>query len=169
MKKLILALVAVMTLTAAQAQDDNNKQGRGERRKMDKTEMVKHRTDETVKKYGLNEQQADQLLKLNTEFADKMGPGMGGPRGGRGQRTGARPSFRDNGQQQADGERPELTEEQKQKMEAARKEREESMKQYDAKLQTILTPEQYKAYQEDAAKMRQRMGGRRGGQRERKQ
>lgn len=158
MKKMILALVAVMTMTAAQAQDGNRQ--RGERRQFDRTEMLKNRTDEVVKKYGLDKQQADKLLELNKKYADKMGPRMGGPRG---QRPGARPGGNEGGQQR--GQRPELTEEQKQQMEAQRKEREEAMKQYDEELQKIMTPEQYEAYKKDQAKRRPMGGGRRGGQR----
>ena len=89
MKKLILAFVAVMTMTAAQAQGDNN-QGNGERPRVDRTEMLKRRTDDAVKKYGLNEEQAAKLLQLNTKYADTMGRRMGGQRGGR--RGGARPA-----------------------------------------------------------------------------
>ena len=154
MKKMILALVAVMTMTAAQAQGDN-KQGKGER-KFDKTEMIKKRTDDAVKKYGLSEEQAAKLLQLNTKYADKMGPGRGG-RGGRGMRP--RPDFNGNQQQ---GQRPELTEEMKQKMESMRKEQQETMAQYDAELQTIMSADQFKAYKADAEK-RMREGGRRGG------
>lgn len=152
MKRMILALVAIMTMTAAQAQGE--RPGRGERRNFDRTEMLKRRTDDAVKKYGLNEEQAAQLLELNKKYADKMGPGMGGLRGGR--RGGARPSFDGNVQQ-----RPQLTEEQKQQMETQRKQREEAMKQYDEELQKIMTPEQYKVYKEDADK-RMREGGREG-------
>lgn len=171
MKKIVLALVAMMTMTAAQAQQGDNQQGRRERRNFDKTEMVKRRTDDAVKKYKLNEDQAAKLLTLNTKFADKMGPGMG-MRGGRGGRGGARPApnFGGNGGGNGQpGQRPELTEEQKQQMEAQRKEREETMKQYDAELQTIMTPEQYKSYQADQEEMRKNMGRRGGGQRERRQ
>ena len=162
MKKMILALVAMMTMTAVQAQDDN-RPARGERRQFDKTEMVKRRTDDAVKKYGLNEDQAAKLLTLNTKYADKMGPGMRGPRGGR-RGGGARPA--------PDGtdtnKRPEMTEEMKQQMENRRKEYMETMKQYDEELQTILTPEQYKEYKADAEK-RMREGGRRGGSRRARQ
>ena len=160
MKKMILALVAVMSMTAAQAQDGNRQ--RGERRQMDKTEMAKHRTDEVVKQYGLDEQQAAKLLELNKKYADKMGPRMGGPRG---QRPGARRGGNDDGQQQ--GQRPELTEEQKQQMAAERQARQKAMEEYDAELQQILTPEQYKAYKADQEKRRPD-GGRRGGQRREK-
>ena len=86
MRKVILAIVAVMTMTAAQAQDGNRQ--RGERRQFDRTEMVKQRTDNVAKKYGLTQEQTDKLLELNTKYADKMGGRMGGQRG---RRPGARP------------------------------------------------------------------------------
>lgn len=149
MKKMILAFVALISMTAAQAQDNNNGK-RPERPQMDRTEMVKHRTDDTVKKYGLDSNQAAKLLELNTKYADKMGRGFGGRPGGFGGQRGQRP------------QRPEMTEEMKQQMEAKRKEQAEAMKQYDAELQTILTPEQYKTYKEDQEK-RMKEGGRRGG------
>ncbi|MBR6866965.1 MAG: DUF4890 domain-containing protein [Prevotella sp.] len=149
MKKMILAFVALISMTAAQAQDDNNGK-RPERPQMDRTEMVKHRTDDTVKKYGLDSNQAAKLLELNTKYADKMGRGFGGRPGSFGGQRGQRP------------QRPEMTEEMKQQMEAQRKEQAEAMKQYDAELQTILTPEQYKTYKEDQEK-RMKEGGRRGG------
>ena len=152
MKKMILAFVALISMTAAQAQDDNNGK-RPERPQMDRTEMVKHRTDDTVKKYGLDSNQAAKLLELNTKYADKMGRGFGGCPGGFGGQRGQR------GQRP---QRPEMTEEMKQQMEAQRKEQAEAMKQYDAELQTILTPEQYKTYKEDQEK-RMKEGGRRGG------
>ena len=160
MKKVILALVAVMTMTSIQAQE-NNRPARGERRQVDRTEMLKRRTDETVKKYGLNEEQAAKLLELNTKYADKMGQGMGAPRGGR---RGAGPGFNGNrGGNRQQGQRPELTEEQKQNMEKQRQERQEAMKQYADELQTIMTPDQYKAYKADAEKRGPQGNNRRGG------
>ena len=165
MKKLILAFVALMTITSVQAQDDNNS-SRGERRRFDRTEMMKRRTDEAVKKYGLNEEQAAKLLELNTKYADRMGQGMGAPRAGAGRRGGARPSFDANrgGGNRQQGQRPELTEEQKQNMEKMRAQREEAMKQYDEELQAIMTADQYKAYKADMEK-NMREGARRGGPR----
>lgn len=157
MKKIILAIAAVMTMTTAMAQGDNQ-QGRPERKKMDKTEMVKMRTDRTVKQYGLNEEQAKQLLELNNKYADLMGPGMGGPRpGGRGMGRGNHGNPND---------RPQMTDEQKGEMKARWEERQESMKQYDAALQQILTADQYKAYQEDMQKRMREGMGRRGGHRQ---
>lgn len=158
MKKMILALVATVMVTAASAQDDN--QGARRDRQFDRTEMQKQQTEAFVKKYGLNEEQSKKFQALNEKFAKTMGPGMmGGPRGGRGMRPGG-----GNGQRQQ-GQRPELTEEQKQQMEARRQERDAAMKEYDAELQQILTPEQYKAYkadQEERMKQGPRGGDRRG-------
>jgi len=158
MKKMILAIVAIMMMTAAQAQDNNLQNGR-ERRNFDRTEMIKKRTDDVVKKYGLSEEQATKLLSLNTKFAGNMGPGMRGMRGGRGgARQRPRPNF---GAGNADGQRPEMTEEMREQMQKAREERQQAMKQYDTELQTIMTPDQYKAYQADQAEMRKN-GFRRG-------
>ena len=162
MKKVILAFVALITMTSVQAQDNNN--SRGERRQFDRTEMLKRRTDDAVKKYGLNEEQAAKLLELNTKYADKIG--MGGFRDGR--RGGARPGFDANrGGNRQQGQRREMTEEQRQNMEKQRAERQEAMKQYDTELQAIMTPEQYQAYKADMEKNAPRQqGGRRGGPRE---
>ena len=161
MKRMFLALVAIMTMTAAMAQGDNQ-QGRRERRQFDRTEMIKNRTDDAVKKYGLNEEQAAKLLELNTKYADTMGRRMGGQRGGR--RGGARPAPNFGGGDNGGGmgQRPEMTEEMKAQMEKMRKEREEATKKYEAELQTIMTEDQFKAYKADQ-KQRQREGGRRMG------
>lgn len=161
MKRTVLALVAMMTMTAAMAQS-NEQQAQGQRRQFDRTEMIKQRTDDAVKKYGLSEDQAAKLLELNTKYADKMGPGMGG-RGGRGMRP--RPNF-GNAQQ---GQRPEMTEEIRQRMETMRKERQAAQEEYDKEMKTILSEDQYKAYKADQEQMRNRMGGRRGGNRNRQQ
>ena len=61
------------------------------------------------------------------------------------------------------GQMPELTEEQRAQMEEARKKREEAQKEYDAELEKIMTPDQFKQYQEDQKNRRQRGFG--GGQR----
>lgn len=173
MKRTVLTLaVAVLMSMAANAQD--NQQGPRHGKKFDKTEMVKHRTNEVVKKYQLNDQQAQQLLDLNMKYADKMGPGprghhrhgMGpghGPKHGKDSLRKRQEAPQVDGTTQAtpqhpskDGKRPEMTEEQKAKMESMRQQREADMKAYDAELQKILTPEQYKTYQADMEKQRQR-------------
>ena len=168
MKKLIMAFVAFMTVTASQAQG-NFGQGNGERREIDRTEMTKRRTDDAVKKYSLNEDQAAKLLALNTKYVDKIGFGRGGMRGGaRGDRP--RPNFgggQGMGQGMGQGgQRPEMTEEMREQFAKMRQEREEAQKQYDTELQQIMTPEQFKAYQADQEEMRRNFGRRgQGGQR----
>ena len=160
MKQIVMTFVAMMLLsTAAMAQGNFPQNGQG----FDQKEMIKQRTDNTVQKYGLNSEQAEKLLSLNTKYADKIGPGMGGQRGGRnGMRP--RPNFGGgNGQGAQQGQRPEMTEEMRQQMEKMRKEREEATKEYEKELQTILTPEQFKSYQADQEEMRKNFGGRRSG------
>lgn len=165
MKRIAMTLAAaILMCSVAVAQEEQQKKGPRPEKKFDKTEMVKHRTDETVKQYSLNADQADKLLKLNMEYADKMGPG---PRGPRGPHHGGRPGMRPKPEQKPDAEtgatpqalkdgqkRPELTEEQKAKMKAEREEHEKVRAAYDAELQKIMTPEQYKQYKADMEKHR---------------
>ena len=138
-------VAAVMFSSAAMAQD----QEKGKK----KEEMAKHRTEKMVKDYDLNESQAAKLLELNTKYADKMRPHRGprgphGPHGMKGQRP--EPPKGD-----MKGERPEPpTKEMKAEMEKKRAEMEKEQKAYDAELQKILTPDQYKLYQHDMQKHR---------------
>ena len=165
MKKMVLAIVAMMSITAAMAQGNNRPQRNGGQQ-MDRTEMIKQRTDNAVQKYGLSSEQAAKLLELNTKYADTMGPGMGmGGRRGGGQGGAQRPRPNFGGGQGGfqQGQRPEMTEEMRAQMEKMRKEREESQKKYDEELQTIMTPDQYKAYKADQEEMRRNFGNRRGG------
>ena len=152
MKKILFAIVAsALVSTQAMAQDENSEQ-RPER-KFDKTEMVKHRTDETVSRYKLSDKQAKQLLELNTKFADKIGPR--GPRpGSRFGRPGVgRPPMPPS---DAQAQRPEPPKDDS-KMKERRAEMEKTMKEYESELQKILTADQYKSYQEDQKKMRERV------------
>lgn len=159
MKKIVLALAVALTVsTAAMAQDGQ----RRERRQFNKTEMIQQRTDMVAKKYGLNDKQTKELLALNTEYADKMGPGMRGPRGPRPDMNnggrGPKPEKRDSLKRR---ERPQNAPE---GMQPNREEMQKNMQEYDAKLQKIMTDDQYKAYKADMEKMRQQ-GPRGGGQR----
>lgn len=146
MKQLLMTIVAaVMFSSAAMAQD----QEKGKK----KEEMAKHRTEKMVKDYDLNESQAAKLLELNTKYADKMRPHHGprGPRGPHGMK-GQRPEPPKGDMK---GERPEPpTKEMKAEMEKKRAEMEKEQKAYDAELQKILTPDQYKLYQHDMQKHR---------------
>jgi hypothetical protein len=151
MKKIVLAIVAVITMSATVMAQEENKPMRDHQRP-DMKEMVKQRTSETVKTYGLNEAQAAQLLELNLQYADKIRP-MGGPNH-RGGRNGHRPHMNRNGKQQGDTlqaqrqpQRPSREE-----MEKRREEMMKNMDAYNAELQKIMTEDQFKAYQADIQK-----------------
>ena len=63
MKKIVLAMAtAIMMATSVMAQDAEQK---GERRQFNPEEMIQKRTDETVKKYGLDKDQAAKLLDID--------------------------------------------------------------------------------------------------------
>lgn len=155
MKRMILTLMAAAVVgTTAFAQE--KKECQCPDQKFDKTEMVKHRTDETVKRYNLNDKQAKQLLELNNKYADKMGPrpphhghkgGPGRPPKDKKDAKGQRP------EPPKDGKRP--TPPQDGKRQEHRKQMEETMKAYDAELQKIMTAEQFKSYQADMKKRRE--------------
>ena len=142
-----MALIAALTMTATTMAQDENNQAR-ERRHIDKTEMVKHRTAETVKAYGLDEKQAKALLELNTKFADKMGPG-------RGPRPGGPKGQRPEGMKKMKGQRPDSIKGGQfapRNMGAGHEKMRQTMEEYDQELQKILTPDQYKAYKADMEK-----------------
>ena len=154
MKQIVISIAAMLMLTtAAMAQEEQGQ--RPQRQRMDRTEMIQKRTDDVVKKYGLDEKQAKQLLSLNTKFADKMGGRRGMRPDGHGQRPdrrGQRPDMKQNNMKapndtarmrRPDGPRPN------------REQMEENMKAYDKELQEIMTAEQYKAYKADMEKRRQ--------------
>ena len=147
MKKLMLTLAAVMLIgTAAMAQDDNKKE-----KKLDKTEMVKKRTESVATKYKLDENQTKKLLELNTKYADKLNAGPAGGRG-MGQRG-----------EGAQAQRKQMTDEQKKQMQERRQQRQADMEAYKAELKKIFNDEQMKQYEADMAQGRN--GGPRGGQR----
>ena len=157
----------VLMGTTAMAQGNN-----GQRPQIDRTEMIKQRTDQMVEKYKLNETQAKQLLELNTQNAELMGRGMGmGRMGGQGGRRGggqgAPQMGGGQGAPQMGGGGFQMTDEMRAQFEEMRKQREENQKKYDAELEKILTPEQFKSYQKDMEEQRAQrgrgMGGRRGG------
>ena len=151
MKKLMMTLIAAVLMSSAAFAQDEKKECKCPEKKPDKTEMVKHRTDGMVKKFGLDENQAAQLLELNTKYADKMKP-----RGHHKHRPGAgRPPKDDKkidkktdantgatAQQEAD----------RKQHDADRKQHEADRKAYEEELQKIMTADQYAAYQADMKK-----------------
>lgn len=179
MKKTILAIAAALTMSLNMTAQETTTQettteSRPEMQRPDMTEMVKRRTDETVKKYGLNEEQAAKLLELNTKYMGQMGPRRGdmrpgGMREGRGMRDGRgmRPDSMRQMRPRPEGEmkegqerpaRPEMRGDRperrgdRQGMRGDRQGFRQNMQEYNAELQKIMTEEQYKAYQEDFEK-----------------
>lgn len=148
MKKMMIALVAMAMCGQMMAQE--TKQDGIQRKKIDKTEMLKHRTEETAKKLGLNEEQAAKLLELNTQYADKMRPQMGGMRPQGRRLDGARDSMARVRPER--GQRPT-----REGMEKMREQMKANQEAYDAELQKILTEEQYKAYKADEQKRMHRV------------
>ena len=144
MKKVLVMMVAALTLTtAANAQNDNDNQ---KRQRPNKTEMIQKRTDHMVERYGLNKEQAAQLLKVNTTYdGQMMGGPMGGPRGSRMGGPGQRPERRDSVERQ----RPS-----KEQMETMRKDMETKMEAYKAEVKKIMTDEQFAKYEEDLKNFR---------------
>ena len=161
MKKIMMMLAAAFLSSAAFAQGFGN---------FDQGEMVKNRTEEQVKQYKLNDEQAKQLEALNTKYAEKMGFGfmmMGGGRGmgrgmGPGMGGGQRPQGGGMGQGGPQGGfgggMPQMSEEQRAQMQERMRQMQENMAAYDAELEKIFTPDQFKAYKEDQEKNRARRG-----------
>lgn len=151
MKKLVMTMAAVVLMGSVAVAQESEKKGKRPERKFDKTEIVKHRTDEVVKKYGLSEKQAAQLLELNTQYAEKMGPG---PR--RGHHHGGRPGMghpdhhgKDSLKARPVPPRTDGTTQATPQATPQHKEREAAMKAYEAELQKIMTAEQYEQYKSD--------------------
>ncbi len=150
MRRLILAIIAVFTLSgAALAQDVDKKEGK----KLDKAEMVQRRTDRMVKRYGLSDQQAKKLKELNEKYAGKL-PMRGDFRpGGKGPACPHHHMEQGNAEQpQADGttgatvQKCSLSKEEKDKK---RNERKLAREAYDKELEKILGSEKFSEYQRD--------------------
>ena len=146
MKKILLTMVALLSLTAVQAQESDNKQQpqqfRGPRQ-MTPEQM----TERMANELKLTDEQKTKVLELNKEYEKVIaGPGMRGPRPQR--PDGESSATAQNGQQRP--ERPQMTEEQRQEMQKRMEQRQE----YEKKLKEILTEEQYKKYQKSRSQRR---------------
>ena len=151
MKQILFTIAASKLLSiAAMAQDNNPQNGQ----RPDPKEMIQRRTDRIVQQYGLNEEQAKQLLSLNTKYADMMTP-----RFGRGQRPGGQGGARPGGNRQRPAQGDSIRQPRGQRPEGGQRPgMSEQMKAYNEELQKIMTPDQFKAYQADQERMRQGMG-----------
>lgn len=146
MKKLIMTLAAAAMITAVSAQDNN--QGNRQRRNMDPKEMMERRVNSMKERYNLTDEQVEKVKALNEKYMGQWGRG--------GQRGEGRPNA--EGGQQARPERP-----QGQRPEGGQRgnggPRRQGgfgfdMTKYNEELKGIMTAEQYKAYEDDAAKQR---------------
>lgn len=131
MKKILMMMVALLTLTVVMAQGENRE--RRAPKKMTPAEMTKR----MVKDLNLNDKQKTQVQALNEQYKDYLnGPGMGGQRP-------PKPDSEPGAAPQQERQRPQMTEAQKAQMKQYKAKREE----YDKKLKAILTDAQYKTYQ----------------------
>jgi Spy/CpxP family protein refolding chaperone len=146
MKKIVMTMIALLTMTAAVAQNNENGQRRFQR------PTPEDMTNRMADQLKLDDKQKSKVLDLNKEYEGVLGgPGMG--RGfGRGQ---GGPGGFQGGQQ---GQRPELTEEQRAEMRKQMQQRMEQRQEYEKKLKDILTDDQYKTYQEQQQQRRGRGG-----------
>ncbi|MCR4810520.1 MAG: DUF4890 domain-containing protein [Prevotella sp.] len=181
MKKTMMALVAAVMMSANMTAQTDEQTQSPQQPTMDKEQMIKERTEQMVKEYGLNEDQAEKLLVLNTEFAEKLPPMMG--RGPQGMRRPdpfeARPQ-RQEGRRQAGEGRIQREETRRQAPDSMRmgrmrhqmgerpgmnrEEMRKVMDEYQAGVEKIFTEEQFKKYKDNMQQRRRPMGqrGRRG-------
>lgn len=139
MKKIVLMMVALLSMTAVQAQENeknSERQFRGPRQIT--PEQMTERMSNDLK---LTDEQKTKVLALNKEYEKVIaGPGMRGPRPQRPDGESGATAQKD----QKRPERPQLTDEQREEM----KQRMEKRQEYEKKLKEILTEDQYKKYQE---------------------
>ena len=111
MKKILLTMVAILSLTAVQAQESDNKQQAQFRgpRQITPEQMA----DRMANDLKLTDEQKTKVLALNKEYEKVIaGPQMRGPRPQR--PDGESGATAQNGQQRP--ERPQMTEEQREQM-----------------------------------------------------
>lgn len=181
MKKAMMAIVAAVMMSVNMTAQSDNQAQMPQQRTMDKEQMIKERTEQMVKEYGLSEEQAEKLLALNTEYAEKLPPMIGrAPQGmRRPDPTEARPQRDDVRRQMGDGrvQREETRRQAPDSMRTGRfrqqmgprpgmnrEEMRKVMDEYQAGVEKIFTEEQFKKYKEDMQQRRRPMGqrGRRG-------
>lgn len=137
MKQILLTMLAVVMITAANAQDTNGEKRMN--RRFDPKEMVQRRTQQMAEKYQLTAEQAEKVKALNEKYMelarryrDQRPERPEGERGERGNRPPRGVSQWGPGFGNPD------------------------MSKFNEELKGILTAEQYKAYEEDIAKRRNR-------------
>lgn len=157
MKKVILSLVALVAFSIVSLAQDFN----GQRpQRMDRTEMIKRRTQQMVEKYGLNDEQAAALQALNEKTTPEMGGNRnGGPRPERNDSVQPRQRRNDGNVERGNrGERGMNRGGQRGGQRGGMGFGRRNMEEYNNELQKIMTPEQYQKYTDDMKQMRERFG-----------
>ncbi len=145
MKKILMTMVALLSMTVVMAQDSDKKE-----RRAPKQMTAEQMTERMTKELTLNDAQKTKVLELNKKYKDVIGgPGMGGPRG-------PRPDGNTGASQGQQKERPQMTDAQKTEM----KKNMEQRKAYEKELKSILSSDQYKKY--ESQQKRGPKGGKRG-------
>ena len=148
MKKIVMTMIALLTMTAAVAQNNENGQRRFQR------PTPEDMTNRMADQLKLDDKQKSKVLDLNKEYESVLMGGMG--RGfGRGQGGPGGAGGFQGGQQ---GQRPQMTEEQRAEMQKQMQQRMEKRQEYEKKLKEILTDDQFKTYQEQQQQRRGRGG-----------
>lgn len=173
-KKAMMAIVAAVMMSTNMAAQTEVQPQMPQQPGMDRSEMIKMRTEQMVKEFELTEEQAGQLLALNTEFADKMpmmmmGPGMRDIQ--RGQRGDMRRAMRgprqqngeagqQNGQtrrQMPDSVRPDRMRPMGDRPGLGREDMRKVMEEYNEGVKKIFTEDQFKKYEENMNNRMQQM------------
>ena len=147
MKKIVLMMVALMTLTVAQAKTQTKS---APQKKMTHSEM----TTQMTSKLKLSDAQKTKVAALNKEYESVLqgGPGMNDDKSSKQQAK--------KSDDKKKGSRPEMTDAQKTQMKQQQAKRQE----YELKLKKILSDDQYKTYQ----KMQPQPGDKKGKQNNKK-
>jgi len=183
MKTSIITMAAALLLSMSAMAQENKQDGQQGRRQFNAEEFAQQRTDATAKKYGLNEEQTAKLLVLNKKYIGNMRRGFGGQGRGRGMgrnhgakdsvdaTTAATTAATPRHHAINPGDTTRFSRDTTRFSRGAHQGRGQSagrgfMAEYDAELKTIMTEEQYNAYQADRKNAGQHRGGRNGGRRD---
>lgn len=140
MKKFIFMMVALLICSLSVEAQRPQRPAR-----MNPEEMMQKRTEQMVKKYNLNEEQATKLLALNKGQIEKM------------KAIRPNPLPKDSLQAMSKDARKAYKKEMKEKQESMREVQKNMETEYQTALKEILTTEQFEQYQKDEqARMEQR-------------
>lgn len=158
-------LILILTLIFAATISAQNTDKMPERKAPNAEEIAKMRTDKMNENLGLDEEQYEQIYKLNLKEAKSMNKqnsegvgnrppmrgGAGGRMGGGGNRPQMSGGMPPKGDMNMSGDRPQMRDNQKPNKKSNAeiyKEQEEAIKKYNKKLEKILNPKQMNRWNE---------------------